>query len=93
MLEWTHNQDQFSNFNPKSFSKQGTLRFKKNDLVKHWFTGKFLDDESPTKITNVNIGTPMTVQENLGMLKLIKEMVFSNVMSFVKDTCKSETYY
>ena len=78
-----------SKFNPKTLSTQGTLRYKKNDLLKHCFTGKFQDDEPSNKEMNINISTPMTQQENTGVLKLIKEMVFSDLLKLAKNVGNS----
>lgn len=79
-----------SKFNPKTLSSQGTLRYKKNDLLKHCFTGRFQNEDFSNKEITANISTPMTQQENTGVLKQVKEMVFSDLLKLAKNVYTSQ---
>ena len=61
-------------------------------MLKHCFTGKFHDDSS-SQASNINIETPMTQPETSGVLKLVKDMVFSDLMKLAKNAWNNQNSF
>ena len=68
-----------SNFHHKPLERKETYKSKKNSLLRHCFTGRFENEESPHIFINDQINSPLSQKDNSSMLKHIKEIVFSDL--------------